>query len=144
MQETIASKRPERNGWISSKIKVNFVLQGKRLYFDDDKEERNVYIVTVSYKGKKAQFTYGDSIADTIDRLKPKKRDILEVITSDFFYTKEYYPHYEDFAREFGYNEDSIKGLAIYEKCLKQGEKLHKVFTEDDIRKLAEELDRNV
>jgi hypothetical protein len=131
---------PDKNGLISTRIKVSFLFQGLRLYFDDDKEERNCYVVTVSYKGKKAQFTYGDSIADTHLGLKPKKRDILEIITSDFFYTREYYTHYEDFAKEFGYDEDSIKGLQTYEKCLKQGEKLHKVFTEDDIRKLSEEL----
>jgi len=138
MQETVESSK---NGWISKQIKVTFAFEGCRRYFDDDKESRNCYIVTVSYNGKKTSFTYGDSIADTQAGLKPKKNDILEIITSDFFYTKEYYPNYEDFAGEFGYNEDSIKGLSIYEKCLKQGEKLHNVFSKDDVEKLREELD---
>ena len=136
MQQTV-----ESDGLISKQIKVSFVFVGCNPYFDDDKEPRNCYIVTVSYNGKKTSFTYGDSIADTLDGFKPKKIDILEIITSDFFYTKEYYPNYEDFAQEFGYSEDSIKGLSIYERCLKQGEKLHSVFSVDEIEKLRKELD---
>lgn len=137
MQTTV---EPAKDEWISSKIKVSFVLQGRRAYFEDDKEERNCYAVTVSYKGNNAKFTYGDSLADSDAGLKPKKRDILEIITSDFFYTKDYYPSYDDFAQEFGYDEDSRKGYRIYERCLEQGDKLHSVFSESDIRKLSEEI----
>lgn len=137
MQETVESSR---SGFISNKIKVVFAFKGMALYFDDDEEPRNCYLVTVSYNGKSAKFTYGDSIADTIAGNKPKKRDILEIITSDFYYTKDNYPTYEDFAEEFGYGYDSIKGYKIYEKCLVQGEKLHNVFSVVDITKLSEEI----
>ncbi len=122
-------------------IDVNFKFQALRSYFDEDDEPRNVYVVTVSYKDKSAKFTYGDSIANTNDNLKPKKVNVLEIITSDFFYTKEYYPDFGDFVKEMGLNEDSIKDLETYKKCLVQGDKLHQVFTDDDIKKLREELD---
>jgi hypothetical protein len=122
-------------------IDVNFKFQALRSYFDEADEPRNVYVVTVSYKDKSAKFTYGDSIANTNDNLKPKKVNVLEIITSDFFYTKEYYPDFGDFVKEMGLNEDSIKDLETYKKCLVQGDKLHQVFTDDDIKKLREELD---
>jgi len=122
-------------------IDVNFKFQALRSYFDEDDEPRNVYVVTVSYKDKSAKFTYGDSIANTNDNLKPKKVNVLEIITSDFFYTKEYYPDFGDFVKEMGLNEDSIKDLETYKKCLVQGDKLHQVFTDDNIKKLREELD---
>lgn len=139
MQQTVESK-----GNIGNKIKVSFLFTGRKPYFDDDEtQERNCYVVTVGYNGKSTKFTYGDSMADTEAGLKPKKLDILEIITSDFYYNKEYYPTYKDFASEFRYDEDSIKGSVVYEKCLKQGEKLHSVFSEDDIKKLREELDNN-
>ena len=122
-------------------IDVNFKFQALRPYFDENDEPRNVYVVTVSYKDKTAKFIYGDSIADTHDNRKPKKVDVLEIITSDFFYTKEYYPVFGDFASEMGLNVDSIKDLETYKKCLVQGDKLRQVFTENDIKKLREELD---
>ncbi len=122
-------------------IDVNFKFQALRPYFDENDEPRNVYVVTVSYKDKTAKFTYGDSIADTHDNRKPKKVDVLEIITSDFYYTKEYYPSYGDFAKEMSLNKDSIKDLETYKKCLVQGDKLHQVFTDDEIKKLREELD---
>ncbi len=134
------SQTVERDGLID-KIDVSFKFQACRPYFDEDEEPRNCYVVTISYKDKNTKFTYGDSIADTHDGLKPKKRDILEIITSDFFYTKDYYPDFGEFAKEMGLSEDSIKGLETYKKCIVQGEKLHQVFTEDDIRILSEELD---
>jgi len=136
MQKTVETGKTG----ISDEIDVSFVEQGSRLYFADDKDERMVYVVTVSYKGKSAKFTYGTSLADSYDHIKPKKSYILETIVSDFYYTKDYYPTYEDFAKEFGYDEDSIKGLGIYKKCLIQGEKIHRVFSEDDIKILSEEV----
>jgi len=137
MSQTV---EPTRDGMID-KIDVDFKFQALRPYFDEDEEPRNCYAVTVSYKDNSVKFTYGDSLADTHDDLKPKKRDILEIITSDFFYTKDYYPTFGDFAKEMGLSEDSIKGLETYKKCLVQGEKLHKVFSENEINNLREELD---
>ncbi len=132
MQQTIG---------IRDEIKIAFKFDGCRKYFPEDKEPRNCYNVSVKYNGKQASFPYGDSIADTLDGNEPKPRDILEIITDDFYLTKYNYPNYEDFAGEFGYNSDSIKGLKTYDKCLEQGSKLHKLFNEKDIKSLRRELD---
>ncbi len=138
MSQTV---EPKGDKLMLDKIDVKFKFQGNRKYFEDDDQPRNCYVVTISYKDKHCSFTYGDSIADTEAGLKPKKNDILELIIGDFFLTKENYPTYNDFAPEFGYNSDSIKGLRIYEKVIKQSDKLHKVFDEQDIINLREVLD---
>lgn len=135
MQETVDNN-------IKDRIKITFKPDGYRKYFDDDKEERNCYIVTVKFDGKQCSFAYGDSIADTMDNKKPIASDIYDSIIDDFNWTKEEYPEYVDFAKELGYGEDSIKGLETYERCLEQGKKLHNVFNVADIEKLREELDR--
>jgi len=131
-------------------IKISFKDQGYKPYFDDDEtkgEARNVYRVSVSYNNKRTSFTFGDSIAHTEDGKDPSsepknyKNSILEIITSDYYYTKDTYPDYQDFAREFGYGEDSIKGLKVYNRCLKGAEKLHKVFSDSDIEMIREDLE---
>ena len=134
MQETIDR--------IKDRIKVTFKPDGTKRYFEDDKEPRNCYIVTVKYNAKQCSFTFGDSIANTLDGIEPKPIDIYDILVSDYNYTKENYPEYVDFAQELGYDEDSIKGLRIYERCLEQANKLHKVFTKQDIERLSEEIDR--
>jgi hypothetical protein len=40
---------------------------------------------------------------------------------------------FKEFCDEFGYNNDSITDKNIWEKCLEQSSKLHKIFTEDEI-----------
>lgn len=126
---------------IKNEIKVVLKDDGLRPYFDDDKESRQCYIVTVKYKGKSCSYCFGDSIANTESGEKPDIDGILEIMSSDYYYTKEQYPDYEDFANEFGYEVDSRKGEKIYDKCIKLGEKLHKIFSDSDIEILREELD---
>ena len=137
MSQTV---EPTRDNLID-KIDFSIKSDGFKPYFEDDKEPRNCYIVTLKYNGKKISFTYGDSIANSEAGLKPKKNVLLEIVTSDFYINKENYPSYEDFAPEFGYDVDSIKGLRTYENCMKQGEKLQKLFDEDEIKNLREELE---
>ncbi len=146
MQQSVEPENSKKPDWkdrkMIDKIGVNFKFDGCKKYFQDDKESRNCYLVSVKNKKKETSFTYGDSIADTEAKLKPKKRDILELLTSDWYINKKNYPNYEnDFAPEFGYDPDSIKGLRIYDKCMEFGEKLQHVFSEDDMIKLREELD---
>jgi hypothetical protein len=135
---------------ILDKIKVFFKDDGYGAYFDDDEEKgeaRNKYKVTVEYNGKRTTFPFGDSIHNTQEGKTPEsdpvdyKNSILEFLTSDYYYTKENYPSYKEFASEFGYDEDSRKGEKIYSRSLKQGEKLHKIFNDSDIQKIREALD---
>jgi hypothetical protein len=135
---------------ILDKIKIFFKDDGYGPYFDDDEskgEARNKYKVTVEYNGKRTTFPFGDSIANTEGGKDPEsdpedyRNSILEILTSDYYYTKENYPNYQDFASEFGYGEDSRKGERIYARSLRQGEKLHSIFTDSDIEKIREALE---
>lgn len=130
------------------RIKISFKDNGYKVgYFDKDDEARNIYLVTVSYNGKKTQFTFGDSIHNTVEGKSPEsdpedyKNSILDIITSDYYYTKDQYPSYSDFAGEFGYGEDSRSGEKTYKRCLVQGEKLHKLFSDNEIEQLRNELE---
>ena len=40
---------------------------------------------------------------------------------------------FEDFCSEYGYNDDSIKALELFKKCLKQANNLKTIFTEEEI-----------
>jgi len=132
---------------ICDQIKITFTDDGYGPYFDEDKDSRNIYRIHVNFKGKKTSFRFGDSIANTEDSKTPEsdpkeyKLGMLETIVNDYTLTPEYYPTYHDFSSEFGYDEDSIKGLKAYKRCMKQGEKLHKLFNDADIEKIREELD---
>lgn len=135
------------------RIKISFKDDGYGPYFTDDAEKgeaRNKYKVTVENNGKKFTFSFGDSIANTENGETPfnsqeefekYKRDILELITADYFMDENNYPTYNDFAQEFGYGEDSRKGEKIYHLAMKNAEGLHRVFTEEEIAEIREELE---
>lgn len=54
---------------------------------------------------------------------------ILSCIRSDFFID----PIFEDFCFSFGYDSDSRKAFSLWQSCLKQSQKLHSIFTEEEI-----------
>lgn len=63
---------------------------------------------------------------------------VLSCVRSDYFITSDNYPTFEDFASEFGYDEDSRKAERTYIRCVRHGDKLHKVFSEEVIETLPE------
>jgi len=126
---------------ILEKIQVKFSEAEYKPYFDDDKESRNVYTVTMIFNGKQVSYTFGDSINNTQKGELPDKNGIIETMTSDYYYTIENYPNFEDFAGEFGYDKDSIKAEKIYKACLFNGVKFHKLFSDEDIEQIRKELD---
>jgi TusA-related sulfurtransferase len=127
---------------LSSEIKVRFVDDGFRPYFDESEEPRQVYRVFLRYNGKNTSFLFGDSLQNGYDGImaadKPQeyKNTILDIIVSDS-YTPE---DFEDFCQEFGYEEDSRKAYTIFKKCVRQSEKIHKLFSDAELEKLDEEL----
>ena len=120
-------------------MKITKTLKKRGLYFQDDKwEKRNIYRITISNKDKKCSFGFRDSIVNTEKGEYPSDYDILACVKSDYNLTKEYYPTYEDFASEFGYGIDSIKGNRIYKSCLSQAERLQRVFTPEEIEAMPD------
>lgn len=105
-------------------IDIVFLRKGK--YFPKDKEERDIYDVTLKRGEQEYSFTFGQSLAKTKQdfdyktgrksqkRIKPTAYDILVCLEK-----------YEtpadvwEFAREFGYTIDSRESLAEVEQtCL--------------------------
>ena len=127
---------------LSSKIKVRFVDDGFRPYFDESEEPRQVYRVFIRYNGKNTSFLFGDSLANGYDGImaqdKPQeyKNTILDVLVSEAFIPEDF----EEFCSEFGYDEDSRKAYKIFKKCVRQSEKIHKLFSDTELEKLDEEL----
>lgn len=117
---------------MSKEIKIFLSKPKLKKYFDEDKQERNVYRVTITRNKDKTSFMYGDSINNTEEGKQPDIYTILCCCGSDY-HTEE---NFKDFCSEFGYNEDSIKALKLHKKCLKQSEKIKKIFTEEEARNL--------
>ena len=119
-------------------IKLDLIDQSHFPNDDTDKLFHNVYKVNVSYNGKRTSFKFYDSAHNTNMGIEPTKNDILDCIVSDYNYTE--YSTFNDFCANMGYDNDSIKAQKIWKSCLKQAAKLQKVFSEDDIRQLDEEV----
>lgn len=102
------------------------------VYFDDDKEQRDIYNITLERKGEKISFTFGQSLADTEIHKKPRAYDILVCVSSDYFCPNSF----KDFCSEYGYNEDSIKTQALFSRCKEQRNQLRLIFTEDEAQAL--------
>ena len=127
---------------ISNEIKIRFVDDGFRPYFEDDKEPRQIYRVFISYNGKKTSFTFGDSLQNGYDGKTPEsnpeeyRQTILDCLVSDS-YTPE---NFNEFCSEYGYNEDSRKAFKTYKRVIKQAEKINKVFSTEDLEALYNEV----
>lgn len=101
-------------------------------YFDDDKEPRNIYTVTLRRKGYgQWSFTFGNSIDNTRKEKVPSQYDILTCITKDDPGS------FEEFCWSYGFNVDSIKDLKIYKKVCKEYKNVLRLF-EDVLDQLGE------
>lgn len=129
----------------SLSIKIDFLKYDK--YFQDDKEKRNIYTVTMRRNGKQISFTFGDSIRNSkngemmSEDVPDSIYSILACCRSDFYVPE----NFKEFCNEFGYEfefdysgeyTEAKKTIALHKRCLKQSEKLHKIFNEDEIQYL--------
>ena len=127
---------------LSSKIKVRFVDDGFRPYFNESEEPRQVYRVFIRYNEKNTSFLFGDSLQNGYDGIMAKdkpeeyKNTILDIIVSESNIAE----NFNDFCADFGYDEDSRKAYKVFKKCIKQSQKIHKLFTNTELETLDEEL----
>lgn len=94
----------------------------------------DAFRVTLSYKGRKCSFIFNDNYLN-----KCEKVDFIYCLLRDadaYNCTKSF----EDFAFEFGYNEDSMKAYKIYKECKKQAERTKRLFKNIEIMKLYTEM----
>lgn len=98
-------------------------------YFDDDKEKRDIWKITLRRHGKSFSFKFGQSIASAGEE--PTAYDVLACLTK-------YDPGtFENFCGEYGYNEDSRKAEKTYKAVVKEFAGVQRLFS-DVINVLAE------
>jgi hypothetical protein len=113
-----------------NQLVVTTKLIGYDKYFEEDKDARNIYRVTIKRNNKQISFRFGDSINNTNMGYEPDLYSILSCVSSEFDVPESF----ADFCDEFGYDIDSIKHLRNHKAALKQSEKLHKLFDEEEIQ----------
>lgn len=120
----------------NSCVKVKFLRYGK--YFIEDIKERDIFRVTILRQGKKSySFNFGQSLNNSTENgyNKPTTYDILACLT------KYDVGSFDDFCRDFGYNDYKLseypKVLKIYKSVKKEFENVDRLFN-DVIDKLQE------
>ena len=98
-------------------------------YFPGDKESRAVFEFTLRRAGKEYIGTFGQSIAER-DKM-PSAYDILACL--DYWEGD-----FSDFCSEYGYSDDSISALSIYNAVIRQSEGLRELFTFEELEELGE------
>ena len=98
-------------------------------YFPGDKESRAVFEFTLKRGEKEYIGTFGQSIANYGKT--PSTYDILSCLD---YWEGDFY----DFCQKYGYDDDSISALSIYNAVIRQSEGLRELFTFEELEKLGE------
>lgn len=99
-------------------------------YFDEDKDCRDIYWITLKNSSHRYRFTFGQSIANAGEA--PSEYDVLACLTK-------YDPNsFEDFCSDFGYDSDSRRAEKTYKAVCKEWENITKLFTSEEIEQLQE------
>jgi hypothetical protein len=99
-------------------------------YFADDKDTRDIYKITLRNSKGSYTFKFGQSIANCGQE--PDAYDVLAGLTTYDVGSL------EDFCSEFGYDVDSRKAEKIYKAVCKEYQNLCRLFTSEQLEKLAE------
>ena len=98
-------------------------------YFDDDKQARDIWKITLTRNKKSYTFRYGQSIANSGQE--PTAYDVLTCLTK-------YDPDtFEMFCSEYGYNVDSRNAEKLYKATVMEWKAVDRLFR-DVIDQLAE------
>ena len=107
---------------------------------------RNSYTVTLKNdEGKRTSYTFYDSVHNTEQNIfitEQLIKSIINQIQTDYRINSNEFPSYDDFASEFGYerydtrSQEYREGKHTYKECLKLGDKLQRVITEEWLENL--------
>lgn len=109
-------------------FKALFVEHGK--HFPDDKEDRDIFSITLTKGDRHYTFKFGQSIANA--GIIPKPYDVLACLQNydvgDF----------ENFCGDFGYDIDSIKAKKSYDAVVNEYNQLKMLYSDAELEKMAE------
>lgn len=112
-------------------VKANKVCLGK-----SERTSGNEYSVTLKYNGNSITMKYHDNYLNEGDR-----DDFLYALLMDSLAYENCY-NLADFMDEFGYGyEDKDKAKKAYKACERQYNKLHRLFTQEEIDELHNEFE---
>ena len=113
-------------------IKVKFFKYAK--HFQNDKQERDIYKVTISKGGETFTFDFGQSLDSSWpnERKQPSDYDVLTCLQ------KYDVGSFEDFCDEFGYDADSRNAEKIYKAVCNEYENLCRIWNDSEIKELQE------
>jgi hypothetical protein len=103
-----------------TKLKINGMKYAQ--HFPEYKERRYIFNCTLTRKGKRYTFNFGQSIAKGHEE--PTMYDILTCLTK-------YDPEtFENFCGEYGYDTDSIKALKTYKAVQREFKGVNRLFSD--------------
>lgn len=114
----------------NTKCSINYIGYGP--HFDDDKESRNIYRVTLRRANRSFSFKFGDSIANSAKGDEPTEYDVLACLQKYDVGT------FENFCGGFGYDVDSRKALKTYNAVVREFKGVCRIWNEAEREQLAE------
>lgn len=110
-----------------TEFKAEFERHGK--HFEAEKEERDIYKITLTKGSRVYEFEFGQSIAN--EGVKPTAYDVLaclDIFDGDF----------QEFCDSFGYEEDSRTAFNTFGGVEEQSKQLKILWDNEEIQKLQE------
>lgn len=135
----------------NTKLSITFSHKGK--YFQDDKEERNIYSIKLQNNKHTFVFNFGDIINNTRGlenakslneqkKFKPTKYNVLVCLNVD------YSTDFQDFCSNYGYEENDFdnkknnfineSAFLTYKAVQRETENLKMLFNDDELELLSE------
>ena len=128
----------KENILLNIKIYVQPIFKTREDMKDDWKKTTNKWQVKLVYFDKEyvTNFYMGSELVNRMGKpKKPTKKDVLHSMIMDDVSNM----NFNYFCDEFGYDNDSIKVLKIYEECLKETEVYYNMF-DNEKREVLREL----
>ena len=135
-----------RNGITKENILLNINIYVKETFKtqedmnDNWKKTANKWQVKLVYFDKEyvTDFYMGSGLVDKMNRpKKPTKKDLLYSMIMDDVSGM----NFNDFCNEFGYDNDSIKALKVYEACKRETKAYYNMFDSEEREVLRELLE---
>jgi len=123
-----------RNFLESTGTDIEIEYHSHDYHFEGDKDKRDIYNVILKRGNREYAFKFGQSLADSGSGKKPSAYSILTCLV----------PHdpgtFDEFCWNYGYNDDSIKALNIYNKVVDEFKSLCTLYSDAELSMLGEIL----
>lgn len=130
-----------------TKLQTEFIRHS--YHFQDDKDTRDIYEITLTNERHRYRFNFGQSINNSgykikyihrgtgierkeQERIAPTAYDVLACVTKNDPGT------FENFCSDYGYDNDSRKAYRIYKAVMKDWKNVELLFTPEQLEQLQE------